>query len=353
MEDSQNGRVSLRDIALRLGVGRMTVSRALRGLPGVGNELRGKVLEQAMALGYALDPGMSEAMGRFRRSRALDYRETVAFLSPEPHLRHNRLLVAGAETLARQLNYKLELFNPQTERFSGRQVSRILHNRGIRGVIVSPYGRARYPHLALEWKRFATVLIGSSLVNQGLPRVQLDHFSTCKLTVRHLHHAGYQRVGLLLEDSHHERTNRQILAAYATWNPPSREGKARQWVHIADSPDDWTGVDAWIARSRLDCLVAPSYRWQGFFARKKSVAVRLPWAALETGGQPGITGINTTHAFRKIGVEAMRLLDSHLRARVLGTMKDPLTILIPGRWQEGKTAGLRPRRVLPERVTVS
>jgi LacI family transcriptional regulator len=349
MKDSPSGRASLRDIALRLGVGRMTVSRALRGLPGVGNDLRSKVLKEAVALGYALDPAMSEAMGRFRRSRALEYRETVAFLSPEPHLRHNQLLIAGAEALARQLNYKLELFNPQTERFSSRQVSRVLHNRGIRGVIVSPYGRARYPHLALEWRRFATVLIGSSLVNQGLPRVQLDHFATCKLTVRHLHHAGYRRVGLLLEDSHHERTNRQILAAYATWNPPSREGKSGQWVHIVDSPEDWTGVDAWIAQSKLDCLVAPSYRWQGFFARKKAAAGHLPWAALETGGKPGITGINTSHAFRKIGTEAMRLLDSHLRARVLGTMNDPLTILIPGRWQEGKTAGPRQGRKLPVR----
>ena len=55
-------RASLNDIALRLGISKMTVSRALRGGKHVEVELRERIVQTAEEMGYRPDPEIAKLM---------------------------------------------------------------------------------------------------------------------------------------------------------------------------------------------------------------------------------------------------------------------------------------------------
>ena len=48
----KNAKYTISDVALELGVSRSTVSKAINNLPGVGDELRTKILDFVDKIGY-------------------------------------------------------------------------------------------------------------------------------------------------------------------------------------------------------------------------------------------------------------------------------------------------------------
>ena len=49
-------RITIQDVADKLGLSKFSVSRALSGKPGVGESTRSRVLRAAHALGYRVNP---------------------------------------------------------------------------------------------------------------------------------------------------------------------------------------------------------------------------------------------------------------------------------------------------------
>ena len=89
--------ISQRDIAKLLGVNVSTVSRALKGLPGVCDDLRQKIVEMAETQGYRPNPfAMSLRYGSTR---------TIGIVVPDMSFNHYAHIVKWIEAEARKNGY--------------------------------------------------------------------------------------------------------------------------------------------------------------------------------------------------------------------------------------------------------
>ena len=313
--------VTVRTLAAELGVAPVTVSRALRGHDTVRPELAARVRKLAKRRGYRADPVVAEVMGGLGRAKGARYRETVAFVWTH-ECSESSAEEAGARAAAEALGYRMEIFKPWVQGLAEHDVSRILWSRGIRGVLLAPNYSRSDPRYELEWAKFATVLVGSSLVNTGLTRVARDYYHDAKLALACLRAAGFSRVGLTLDASIHERTDRRYAAAFR------EHGGRASLLHIVNpartSESERTRFEQWLSRSKVDVLLTD------FAQAGQWVPSSLPHGRLML--RPGEKWMGVRADFTRVGAEAMRCLDGLLRADRLGLLSEPVSVLVPGVW---------------------
>jgi LacI family transcriptional regulator len=318
---AETAKTTVRSLAAELEISPITVSRALRGQPSVRPELADRIRSLAEARGYRSDPIVAEVMGGLGRTQGRRYRETVAFVwthersesGPEER---------GAAAAAEALGYRLEIVKPWTQGLAEKDVSRILWARGIRGVLLAPNYSWPDPRYELEWPRFASVLMGSSLVNTGLPRVARDYYHDAKLALGKLHEAGYSRIGMVLDTSMHERTERRYAAAFREY------GHSRARLHLVELTNKESAEKLrwrrWLESAKPDAILTGiSQPWQWGPLSLPQVRLML---------RPGEKGVGVRADFARVGAEAMRILDGLLRENRLGLQEDPVSVLVPGVW---------------------
>lgn len=316
--------VTVRSLAAELGVSPITVSRALRGHDTVRPEVAEKIRKLAGKRGYRADPVVAEVMGGLGRTKGSRYRETIAFVWT--HERSASLPEErGARAAAEALGYRVETVKPWTQGLAEHDVSRILWARGIRGVLLAPNYSRPDPRYELEWGKFAVVLVGSSLVNEGLTRVARDYYHDAKLALSRLRAQGFDRIGMVLEASTHERTDRRYAAAFREFGGGLEEGG----LHLveADRPaaQERTRFEAWLGRVRPEAVLtdfARSGDWVPAGVSQARLVIR-----------PGETGPGVRADFERVGAEAMRALDGLLRGNRMGLLGEPVSILVPGSWE--------------------
>jgi LacI family transcriptional regulator len=343
-----NQRPHLQQIAELLGVSKMTVSRALREGTPVAAELRAKIREAAARLGYQTDSRISELMSEIRKSRESGYRETLGFVWTHQSVKNTRSFFQegfeGAQTRAEILGYKLDEFHLKDEALSGRALSRILYSRGIRGVIIAaPVDQRCYPHMWLEWKKFCCVLIGRSMANAGLARVQHDHFSGTVHILRHLRRLHYERIGLVLAHSMDERSLRQVRSAFLGFHPSSSLDAAK--LIYTGETFDAKSLRKWITQTKPNVVVSnfeepfPTAKQLQSVLPKSVALASLNWSST----QPDIAGIMQQRSF--MGEEAIDLLARRLQQKRMGLDSLAPTVMIPGLWIDGASVP----RARPER----
>jgi len=323
----------------------MTVSRALRGKKGVSDELRGRIIQVAEEIGYRCDPAVSHVMASLRRSARPTYRETIAFVRTH-FMSADRLMIEGASARADRLGYKLEVFHPWEQGLTGRGMSRVLDARGIRGVLLGPNASVTHPRYWLDWRKFAVVLLGSSLINQGLHRVQFDHYGATFLALRKLKHAGYQRVGLVINRSFHERAwHRQVSAYQAYVGLPGEERD--RLMFFVDTDEGASRFHRWVAKERPDALICDEegrYDWVRQMPNAAAREIGVASLNVYTRNSP-VSGIRQHED--AIGREGVNMLATQLSAGELGLQPLPHTLYVPGTWENGTS--MRRFRMVPKR----
>jgi DNA-binding LacI/PurR family transcriptional regulator len=316
---------TVRTLAAELGVAPITVSRALRKTGRVREELARRVIAHARLRGYRRDPIVAEVMSGLGRSPGRRYRETVAFVWTH-RLGMAEEEAAGVREAASALGYRVEAIRPWRQSLTERDVSRILWSRGIRGVLLAPNSSEANPRYDLDWSRFAAVLVGSSLVNEGLTRVARDYYQDTVLALDRLRATGFRRVGLALDLGMHHRTGRRYQAAFLAHAGP--DAPPPHLVDPALAPAARRSrFERWLADSAPEVVLGDSglvTEW---------IAGRLPHARLLL--RPREPGPGVRPDFRRIGADAMRALDGLLRENRLGLLEAPASILVPGRWVNG------------------
>lgn len=91
-------RVTIQDVADKLGLSKFSVSRALSGKPGVGEATRGRVLRAAHAMGYRVNADVAHSVGQI-----LFVRQEIDMVSSEMWLN----VLHGAEAEAERLGYSV------------------------------------------------------------------------------------------------------------------------------------------------------------------------------------------------------------------------------------------------------
>ena len=159
-------KVSLRDLAKTLNVSISTVSKGLRNSYEISEQTRRRVLEAARDMGYNPNP----YAGSLRHHKS----KTIGLLVPE--LTNNFFIqaISGAESVAREKDYHILIYNTHDDFVKEESIIRHLSNGRVDGVIMSlTRTTVNYDHL-------------NDLILSGIPIVFFDRIAheieTAKVT---------------------------------------------------------------------------------------------------------------------------------------------------------------------------
>ena len=181
-------RVRLKDIALKLGVSEVTVSKVLRNKTDVGAETRRRVLECVRKFDYQPDWAA--------RSLATGRSSTVGLVVPD--LSHSFFadVAGGITSLLRTHGYTLLISNSEeAPELEEREIQNLLARR-VEGLIVASCQPCRRPGIL---RRLTVPLV---LIDRDFPKVTagyvgLDSRAIGRMGARHLIERGSRRVAHL------------------------------------------------------------------------------------------------------------------------------------------------------------
>ncbi len=335
------------DIADALGVSKMTVSLALRHSPEVSQEMRERVAAAAQAMGYQIN---AHARGLAARRVSAPSGLPIALLNlynpPSEWHRHLsfRHMREGAEKRAGELGYRLDEISLRERGMTARRVDQILKSRGIRGVLIPPSPHS-HGHLRLSWDQFAAAAIGFTFRRPNLHRTAHNSAMALQLTLHHLKHFRYRRVGLLLSRAFSRRADSipEAIFLYHQRETPVRDHIPILWSNWDTFPE---ALPAWLERHRPDVLLT---HWPEVFLwlRQKGYDipgdlgfVSLGWhdeIKSELGLEP--TGISIDN--RELGARAVEMIVGQMERHEYGVPVFPTITLVTPRWIPGETVRAR------------
>lgn len=338
--------ISLKMIAERTGVSRMTVSCALRNSPRVKKETVARIHAVAKALGYAPDPKIAATMVGVRNAKRKTL-EPIAWLNANQNARayHTYTWLSpyreGAEERCMELGYKLDEFWLREPGMTDRRMSSILASRGIHGVVVCPAVLPEITHLRLDWRQFAGISFETAVLLPRLHRVAPDYYYNILLALKMLRRLGYRRIGLFLHRQEERRSHHTYLAGFRYFQSGIPAGE-----HVAPliyDPFDETALRSWLAKVKPDVVIGHHSKLVTWLEEAgHQVPDDMGVAHLSLDGDCEDWGGIWQHK-RRIGAQVAEQLVSMIQNNRLGLPDIAYKTLVPGEWRHGKTLRKPPR----------
>ena len=192
---------TLKDIARAANVSLMTVSRVLRGAPKVSAATRERVLREAKRLDYQPDPHLTRLMQVVRGKKETRVRAVIAVI--REHVPQDGLLGPSYQYVpiepirhrAQGHGYAVEEFWLGKDGLTPKRLQKILHARGIEGVIVSPQS-TQLPCSKLDYAPFAAVTFGNAMQEPALHMCAGNMTLGIQTAAGQLRARGYRRIGV-------------------------------------------------------------------------------------------------------------------------------------------------------------
>lgn len=323
-------RPSLRDVAHAVGVSTMTVSRVLRGRPGVSEELRERVRASAESLGYRPDPVLRRLMHHLRDRRRAGLAAAVTAITDfaaddEPS--YCQRLRRHAAARARELGFQFSVLRVDGAKHAWESLPRVLQARGVDGVLLLPM-RQPLSLPARAWRGCSIVAATSSVLEPQFHRVTPDHAANARLLVARLVAQGRRRIGFVGTFTHSQRTHDAFPSALA-WHHARLDLACPPLIH---APDAIPSVVEWFLANRPDVIVVGR---AGDLARHRAELSRAghspAWAlagTLPPAGEFG--GLDERHDL--IGAAAIDVLAGLVARGERGAPDVATTISLPGNW---------------------
>ncbi|RJU02110.1 LacI family transcriptional regulator [Arthrobacter frigidicola] len=179
---------SIEDVAKSLGVSTATVSRALRGLPGVSPSTRSRVEQEAQNLGYV--PSSAAAGLASGRTMAL------GVLLPQIERWYFSAVLEGVDRRLRAAGYDLVLFSLGGSGVNrGRVFHRSILRKRIDGLLVLCLELTDSERSSLLELESPTIVVGGAV--EGVRHVGIDDSAAARDAVEHLIGLGHTRIGHL------------------------------------------------------------------------------------------------------------------------------------------------------------
>lgn len=353
-------RPTLQDIARLAGVGKATVSLALRNDPKISAATRERVRAAAEQLHYRPDPALARIAAHRWRTREHPSDITVAFITmnhPWTNLEPLMDLRIGATEQGERLGYHVEHF--RLECFPGpEQLARVLFHRGIRGVLVGVILREDFAR-QFPWQSFISVGCSLGYHQPPINVVVSDFHHAMERAWREAVQAGYRRIGVaLLEEPAAVDLFDKVSAALFC---QSRLYPELEVIPVQHFPlTDRSVFNAWLQEHKPEVVIGfnDTIPWwirdAGF-----RVPEDMAFISLDTEVKSGdnasakFSGMHPDYAF--IGRTALGQLDILLRTHQQGIPERPLTVHVPPVWIPGATlptkdhSGIKP--VKPRKLT--
>ena len=341
--------VTIAVLAKELGLGKATVSLALRDDPRIRKQTREQVQRHAEKRGYSANPMVAHVMSQLRSARVSNYRATLALANlaaREGDLQSNTTFHAihqGFRSRARELGYSVDDFwlgDPVYQ--DPEKLRSVLRARRIEGVaIVAMNEKDQLPKAILNLMPDCVVVgLGIRLAQ---PRVHCccnNQYETSLHAVRQALEAGKRRLGLVLQMEDDQLLNGKFsmgfryaleragespeVAASRIWSFQSHDMDGFFRWHESFRPE-------WILTNRTG--IADWLRLGPAAARKTSLAHLDLDSSME-----GWAGMNQHNDL--VGVYGVDLLTAHLSRREIGLPSSAKTLLVESEWVDG--ASLRP-----------
>jgi LacI family transcriptional regulator len=213
---------SMKDIAEKLGVSKMTVSLALRNDPQISESRKKEVLDTAKAMGYVRNSKLGEFMSQMRGGRNLSSNGNIALVNcnqdPKALYRHPTIpiYVEGIKRRAKNLGYSTDSFWLFEPGLTSKSWIRILNSRGIVGIILTGMMKQnRIPEFFIPVvSKFPTVVTGVRTKKPALSFSSVDHHV---LTLRAFEKAvslGAKKPGLVLDQEIDVLVEHRFTAAF-------------------------------------------------------------------------------------------------------------------------------------------
>jgi DNA-binding LacI/PurR family transcriptional regulator len=333
-------RITIIDIARKLGIAKSTVSMALRNNPRISEERRAEIHRAAVEMGYVPDPMLS-ALAHYSRSHSVaPISAALAWVNCWPNPKKLRtyrefdLYWQGAADEASRCGFRLEEFLVNQE-YSPTRVERILVSRGIRGILIPPHGTFTLDWGQFNWGLFSAVRFGHSVIHPRVHLVTSDQMTDGLIAFENIWKQGYRRIGLACAPRSATRFSAGYLFSQMRLSPGTR-------IPPLVFPDGHTEklrcemLKAWAAKHKLDAIVTdvPDLR-NALLQIGYRVPADIGLAAFSVLDGCADAGIDQNS--REIGKAAVQLLISLINHNERGVPEICREVLIEGHWVNGKT----------------
>ncbi|BET68257.1 LacI family DNA-binding transcriptional regulator [Opitutales bacterium ASA1] len=333
-------RVTHRDIALRLGCDKSTVSLALRDQPRISEAMRRRVRRVAEELGYRPDPALAMLARQRWAGHETGRGATLAYLvhrSSDSYVEQRRFL-EPLRARAVERGYALVEFDVD-DYPSTHSVCRVLHHRGIRGLVASPWTTETERFAGFEWDRFTVVGCGVSRQRLPVHTVEADFEEGVRTAARRAFATGARRMGVVVGangDASSARLVRHFQALAFVGEGTDRATIVPMSVSSAASSLELAHS---IRRHRPDIVFATSARTlTGLRDLDLHVPQDVAFALLDMHEPGNIAGIDWRRA--EIARVALDLLIAQIQANCWGMPEVVQRVLVEPRWHAGATVSV-------------
>ncbi len=342
-------RVTLKDIAAKVGVTKTAVSLALRGSPGVSSQMRETIKRVADEMGYVTDP-ILHRLSSYRRAKGTSrFQSVIAWVNhwSEPaRLRSYHEFEQywrGAKVAATRLGYTLEEFvwpaDCPPEQAGGR-----LRRLGALGLLIPPH-----PPEAdwgdFDWGAFSLVRFGMSVRQVDSNLVTADHQRAIVMALTRIHSYGYERIGFIYDAAHDRSMGGNLyggfLWALSMMNPTAKIEPLDFDVQAA-AVRGRSDLKHWIRANRPDAILTTAPQIPGLL---RELGFRIPQdiAVAGTSLQDIAADAGIDQCPHAIGEIAAEMLIKQISLNERGEPTDPCRILVESRWHDGESLPARCR----------
>jgi LacI family transcriptional regulator len=182
-------RATIVDIAERVGVSAMTVSRALTGSPEVSAKTRARVLRCAEAIGYRPN--------RWARSLVTRRSSIVGIVVPDIGHSYFAEITHGVEEILDRAGFDLVLCHSNLDAKKESSEIDALISSQVDGLIVASEQpeKSPGPFEDLERRKIPFVLIDRFFGNRNFPSVRVDDDAVGRIATECLLNLGHRRIG--------------------------------------------------------------------------------------------------------------------------------------------------------------
>ena len=333
-------RISMREIARRLGVSHVTISMALRDNPRVSVALREKIKQVAEELGYRPDPMLS-ALAAYRNQKSVTGIHAAvawinAWVKPEElrGFKEFDLYWKGASECAAKFGYRLEEFRLDHE-MTAHRLHQIFQARNIRGILLPPHGSVKPAWEDFPWEQYAVARFGRSLKYPPAHLVTADQLTNTFIAVSKMRERGYNRIGLITWETDLDPRGPHFTAGFLSARELLHDTGALPIFRIEEPVTDdlVSRFREWMKKEKPDALLSTVEHKILFRKAEIQVPRDIPVAVtsvLDGGADSGMD----QHA-EEIGRAGFLLLNSLLNEGARGIPKIFQQTLVEGSWVDG------------------
>ena len=323
------------DVARVAGVSLATVSRALRGLPGVGAATRERVLAVAEELAYVVSPAASSLSSKETgRVAVVMPRVDVWFYATTLSVLERELRAGGVDVLVYQVDGPSE---------RGRFVEQLPSRRKVDAVVLAALPLSSDQQSRLGLLGVPTVIAGGRVLD--LPHVETDDLAMAHAAVGHLADLGHRRIAMVrTSDTDDTSWDADVLRVRGY-----RDELASRGLPVEDGllvTEDYSPHAGALALRRLLALPDPP---TAVFAYSDELAVSVALEAQRQGlAVPGDLSVMGVDGHPLNDVFGLSTVDQDVATQAREAAAMTLRLM---RGEPGPTAVVVPHRLVPRAST--